>query len=438
MTAASTRLFGRARVYVIVVRPLSSGRGPLTSQTESQVDEILDALRHRTTPGGAPAAEPLPAAESKPFTRAPVYFPGTARLSDATPIVLAAGQEQTGVDLALQRVPTAVVSGTVTRPDGQPALAAAVQLTEVLHGDRFAQPPVVVNATADAGGAFTIFQVLPGEYRLIGRAPIDAGPPPDGRAGFVVPVGSQPSIWATTDVSVGGDDVTGLSLELQMGPRVTGRVVFDGTTHQPPADPTRFNVALILAEILRLKTGSVVTSLAATPGPATRADGTFDIANLAPGTYQFVAEAPTETSPWRARSAMMGDRDLLDGPVEITRTANVAPIVVTFSDRHTELSGRLQTASGAAVSDVFVIAFAEDWRAWGPGARRVRAVRPDIDGRYLIKDLPPGTYRLAAVTDVDPGAWDDPAFLDGLLSASIPVSIGEGETKTQNLAIGVR
>jgi hypothetical protein len=50
--------------------------------------------------------------------------------------------------------------------------------------------------------------------------------------------------------------------------------------------------------------------------------------------------------------------------------------------------------------------------------------------------LPPGEYRVAALTDVVNGEWFNPAFLEGLLPASIRVAIVEGQKTTQNLKIG--
>jgi hypothetical protein len=50
--------------------------------------------------------------------------------------------------------------------------------------------------------------------------------------------------------------------------------------------------------------------------------------------------------------------------------------------------------------------------------------------------LPPGEYRLAVLTDLEPSELADPAFLDTLASAAVTVVLGEGERKTQHLRIG--
>jgi hypothetical protein len=64
-------------------------------------------------------------------------------------------------------------------------------------------------------------------------------------------------------------------------------------------------------------------------------------------------------------------------------------------------------------------------------------VRPDVDGRYAVADLPPGEYFLNALSDVDPDDWLVPAFLETLVPSSIRITIGDGEKKVQNLRVGV-
>ena len=53
------------------------------------------------------------------------------------------------------------------------------------------------------------------------------------------------------------------------------------------------------------------------------------------------------------------------------------------------------------------------------------------------KALPPGDYLMAAVTDVEPGEWFDPEFLQQLRAASARVTLNEGDKKTQDLRLNV-
>jgi hypothetical protein len=65
----------------------------------------------------------------------------------------------------------------------------------------------------------------------------------------------------------------------------------------------------------------------------------------------------------------------------------------------------------------------------------VRTARPNTDGRFVFRDLPAGDYLLAALTDIEPSDLGDEAFLEALVSGAVPVSLGDGERKTQDLRL---
>ena len=72
---------------------------------------------------------------------------------------------------------------------------------------------------------------------------------------------------------------------------------------------------------------------------------------------------------------------------------------------------------------------------WTPGSRRVQAVRPGTDGAFAVTPLPAGEYLMAAVTDVEPGQWNDPSFLDQLAAAAVRVVVTDGQQTRQDLRI---
>jgi hypothetical protein len=114
---------------------------------------------------------------------------------------------------------------------------------------------------------------------------------------------------------------------------------------------------------------------------------------------------------------------------------DVAGGVLNFTRQTTELRGSLQDASGGPAPDYTVIVFPAEERLWLPGARRITATRPSTDGRFRLAGLPPGDYRIVAVTDVDPGQWFDAAFLRQLAAASLSISLAPGEKKEQALRV---
>ena len=87
---------------------------------------------------------------------------------------------------------------------------------------------------------------------------------------------------------------------------------------------------------------------------------------------------------------MLGNRDLLDVPLDIGAT-DVSGLTATFTDRHTELNGRLVTPAGAPATDYVVIVFAADRAFWRPQARRLASARPATEGSLSSKTCPPVT-----------------------------------------------
>jgi hypothetical protein len=136
------------------------------------------------------------------------------------------------------------------------------------------------------------------------------------------------------------------------------------------------------------------------------------------------------------RSAVVGGRDVLDIPIQIEPSTALSGAVLTFSDRHTQLSGTLEVPAGRSASEYFIVVFPEDRSMWRPRARRIQSARAGTDGAYVVRDLPPGTYRLAALIDLGPDDLIDPAFFEALLAASIRFTLGDGEQKTQGLKVG--
>jgi hypothetical protein len=153
-----------------------------------------------------------------------------------------------------------------------------------------------------------------------------------------------------------------------------------------------------------------------------------------PGQYRLSMNALPAASGWALRSAMLRGVDVFDVPFVVEPGRNIDDVVVSVIDQPTEISGTLQTPEGIPTADFFIIVFSTDKRYWNPGTRRSVMTRPTSAGTYSIRNLPPGEYGIAAVTDVEQGDWFDPEFLARLLAASpARITLGEGEKKTLNL-----
>jgi hypothetical protein len=229
-----------------------------------------------------------------------------------------------------------------------------------------------------------------------------------------------------TEVTVNGDDIEGLSLTLQPGLRVTGRIVFEGTAEIPAnLSVVRVTLAPVTASA---RTVNVI------PVPA-KADGTIEITNLLPGSYQVGLTLSTEVADrWWLRSAASGGRDVLDVPLDLAAGAS-PDVVFTLSDRRPSLSGTVHDANERPTADATVLAFSADRAHWRRDSRRVRTARPATDGRYEVTDIPPGEYLVTAVRRTRPDVWHQPAFLERLVADAVRVVIGEGDRKTQTVRL---
>jgi Carboxypeptidase regulatory-like domain len=121
--------------------------------------------------------------------------------------------------------------------------------------------------------------------------------------------------------------------------------------------------------------------------------------------------------------------------MEIRPGQHVDGVMLTFTDRPSELTGLVQDASGQPATDYSIIVFAADRRFWTTQSRRIKSARPDHDGKYTLRNLPAGEYLLVAAIDVEQDEWFDPSFLQRIAPAAIRVAISDGEKKVQDLRI---
>jgi hypothetical protein len=81
------------------------------------------------------------------------------------------------------------------------------------------------------------------------------------------------------------------------------------------------------------------------------------------------------------------------------------------------------------VIDGYVVIFPTDDRFWFHNSRRVAGAQLSDAGRYVVRNLPAGDYRIAVSDDIDFNEWFDPEMLRGLVARSMQISLGEAEVK---------
>lgn len=411
------RLFGLAAGdYVMSAAPRGQTDPYLQVLPESEVRRALAAVTGgdawRSRPGiASPTASALPPPEPRrTIALAPVYYPGTTFASRAQPVQIAAAEERFGIDFQLDYVPTVAVSGMVSEP-------ADVSLTPSPQAG-----PITIGRSTRAGadGRFFIPAVPPGEYALVARAfpstpSAQTGSPALAKA-------------AQTDIVVNGEEMAGVSLALQPGVTIRGRLVFDGESAAPPDYP-----GLRLPLPGSLATGVMMISL---PPLQLEGDRRFTVSGVIPGTYRIGSNAQalrTSLAGWWLKSVTSGGAELLDALLELHEDRE--DLVVTFADRASELTGIVRDGSGNPWADGFVVVFSTDRARWFFNSRRVAGARPNSEGRYQVRNLPPGEYFIVAYDDVDVMEWFDPALLAQLAPRAARIRIGEYEKKTYDMMV---
>jgi hypothetical protein len=341
---------------------------------------------------------------SKPVTLAPVYFPGTPSMEMATLITVKEGEERTGIDFPIEYVPAARIEGAVGPPD--PAIPVWVNLRPDSDSFSFRGQPA---ARADADGRFSLNNVPPGNYTVFASRRMTSA------------AGSQ-TLSAAIRLTIAGDDVSGVLLQLQPGLTISGRLNFEGTA--PPIDFSKLKL-FIPAGVL--SGSAVVGSL---PELKLETDGRFSLQGVSPGVYRVMAPAiqglRTPIGKWWLKSVTLRGRELLDAPLEFRESASDG--VITFSEHANEVSGSVAGAQSADSFDGFVVVFTTDRRGWFPMSRRVAGVRPDKDGRYSVRNLPAGEYFILATDDLAPNEWFDSQLLEQLASRAQRVKVGTDKT----------
>src|SRR5205814_815901 len=124
------------------------------------------------------------------------------------------------------------------------------------------------------------------------------------------------------------------------------------------------------------------------------------------GPVVFQANVPA----WTVKSVKLNGVDITDSFYDAKTSASITGLEITVTDRQTTLSGVARNVRGDAVKDFVVVVFPQLPKEGILGARFTRAIRPDQDGRYQTKGLPPGDYVAVAVESLEQGSEWDPAF----------------------------
>lgn len=335
---------------------------------------------------------------------APTYYPGTANVAEAGRVAVKAAQEATNISMALVAARLARVSGRAVNSRGAPVVQGTVM---AMPADRMSIG-VMMSAPAMTGadGAFQMLGLAPGTYNLMLRPRGSLGPEAE---------------FATVRLTVGATDIDGLTLVTAPGAIARGVITTDeGSAPTVLPEQVSLMARPVSPEPMPMFGNTVV-----------HPDWTFEISGLSD--TRIITGSVAQNPDWAVKSVYHNGQDVTDIPIEFTPGHTIEGLTVVLTRKLTELSGQILGERNAPDTDATVIAFSQEPDRWTFASRYVRTARPNQDGRYTLRGLPPGDYYLAAVKEAEPGQFQDPEFLESLRPEALGVSLGEGESKAQDV-----
>ena len=389
---------------------------------------LEQALAARGLPGIADlAGDILGQDDPNQMAYAPTYYPGVGSPAEARPVTVGLSAEVVGIDFNVMLVRTGRISGHVTHADGSPASGGNVNLTP--DAGTLTRGAVLGGGYGSRiqDGSFTIANVPPGRYIL--RATGNGGRGRGGRGrGFAFggdSAGTDLPQFAVLPLSVNGD-IDNVMVALSPGATLSGNITVQATQSALMPDVTQF----------RIQAPSADPSM---PAPQMQArveqDGSFTLEGIQAGLVWIRAQTPRG---WTLKSAVVDGRDVIDTPLEVRSAQGISGVSLVFTDKLTEVGGTVADQTGTPMPEFTVLAFPEDSTLWRPQARQIMTTRPDQNGTYQLRGLPPGDYYIVAIDPEVPGEWFEPAFLDPQRRGATRFSLVEGDVKNQDLRVNRR
>jgi hypothetical protein len=413
------------------------------------------------TPRGRPGFED----NSEPVALVPTFYPGVLSPDQAQPLTVERGQTLSGIEFQVLDQPMSTITGLVLDASGRPATNGNV--TAQMRFGIISAPRGSSQIHAD--GSFEL-KLPPGEYRLMAYLPPPEATRPQGSA----PGGQRPMPLASGSVggvvgsvlstlpepheqqqgvqrlTVGAEAMANVVINAGYGGTISGRIVFDGDA--PPPAPAKIRISGIRRPMMTPASYSDGSDdCRGFNAKDLNADLTFTIENVR-GTCALSANV-MEAGGWRARSAMYRGVDLIDRPVEMWGNQSVRDVVITLTNKRTDLSADVTDDQGAPTLDYVLVAFSTEKDRWpllryvgytasstpqpstsAQTATAVAALSGSTRGRQgMMTSLLAGDYYVIAIDDATQEDIHDPIFLEQLVPSATRVTLREGEPQKPQL-----
>ena len=326
---------------------------------------------------------------------APVYYPGVQQVTGAIPQDLAPGMQLRGLSFNLRKVHFATIRGKVIAP----ADATSVNAGRLIATESGSSS--TSGNTDDKTGKFEFRNVPPGFIYLTGDYVLN-----NQRYDTMIPI------------EVGGTDIDGIELRPVPPSDIAGQISVDG-------DPA-FDVSKIGIRLEGASAGHNSTS-----GATIRKDGKVLIAGVTPGRYRVALD---HLQALHLKSIRWGTTDITDTQLDLLN--GVPPrteLAVVLGGDSGQIEGVVTNEQSEPCDSATVTLVPAGAHHSAPFHKRAVA---DAAGKFTIRGIAPGSYKLYAWDKVDPNAvMYDPDFLQPYTGATLNVEILPNDKKTLELKL---
>ena len=316
------------------------------------------------------------------------FYPAALSLAEAQAIPIESGREQSAMDIHLQRGITLNVKGRIA---GHVSLPSTYSVGASIEDG--------VSSSYESGnllpdGEFIVKDLPPGPHRL--------------RLMNHGPNGYQ--TIGETDITLSGQDLTGVVITPFKPAIVHVRVVMEGTEDKPLTAGSVY--------LNRMRDGGKIEF---TENQYEARNGTYTFDNVTPGKYWIGFNNSEELY---LKSLQSAGQSLDPESVEVGDGA-VQDLLMIFSRNVATLNGDVQLPDNQSSHSVHVLLISEK-----PGELDFLRFRyPDLDQafHFVSPHLAPGKYLAFAAEDNDPDVWDQAAFVNVLQDKSMELDLHEKE-----------
>jgi hypothetical protein len=324
------------------------------------------------------------------------YYPGTSDPSEAASVSVDPGAELRSMDFSILPSGLFHIRGRVLGvSSGSSGFAGGVMLRKG-NSRLMAMMPEKTSVVNQKDGTFDLDEVAPGSYDIIAFEMSENTPHMTHRA-----------------VEVRGADVDGVVLTFEPSVTIKGHLRWD----VKPAADVSLTVSLVPDE----------EALAQRPSAEVQPDGSFELNGVTTDSYSLSVEGAAPDA--YLKSAQFGSADAL-GMLNVS-SGSAAELDLTVGAHGAHIQGVVANSDPVPVAGVWVTLIPEEKNR--KQRRLYQSVRSGANGKYEFRGVAPGTYDLFSWDSAQEHEWDDPDFLKPYQNKAASITVGEGETKSQDL-----